>query len=190
MQTILQTHYFITKDMRADLGRGDRWHAPDPLCFSGAARLHRAGHDLHQQSRARREDHIRSATRPEADALLFQDRSLRRQEPVLELVRRARAGPESAQGSFVSHAHRRIRRRKKFPARAQSRDHPGRLRHPAALVSRKAGQSIAMGDMCRTRKCSGNIVSQISPRFTQKSHRHPNSGSLSATIGSRVAAFS
>ena len=52
----------------------------------------------------------------------------------------------------------------------------------------KGWKSIATGVMCRTRRCSGNIISPISPRFMPRTRRPPNSDSPSAITGRRIAA--
>ena len=117
MNSILRFQYFITKEMRTDLGRGNV-SGTLPILYVFLARLGYTIVDVtHVSTPAEGVKITFQRRRTTANALLFQNRfSRRRKQRLPSLVCRPRARPEFAQSRFIPHARRRILRRAQFPS--------------------------------------------------------------------------
>ena len=125
MHTVLQTHYFITKDMRTDLTSANLGGTlPDPLRFSGQNELHGPGYHLREESCGGCEDQLHSGWES-ADSILLQDRPFRRPEPFPKVVCRTRAREQLVESRLLPDAYRRILRGAQFSSEQQPRHYPG-----------------------------------------------------------------
>ena len=180
MSTILRFHYFITKDMRADLDRGGMGGTV-PMLYVFLARMGCTVLDTtYVTSPAPGVKITFSTAGTPPDRLLLQDRSLGRQAASL-LVRRARPRQQPAQSRHLPPAHRRLQR-PQLPPREQPRHRAGRLRHPAARLYQRLDRRL----LRPLRAARGN-VRQILPARPRRGLRQqpapPSSALPSGIIG-------
>ena len=145
ISSILKFQYFITKDMRTELGRGGV-AGTLPILYVFLARLGYSILDVTAVTSPASGIKItfRDPAREQTQTLYYfkTDLSGSGQQPFSEMVRRARPGTQLAQGRLIPDAWRRLQWRAEFSSRTQPRHFTGRFWNSAACFSQRVGSAL------------------------------------------------
>jgi hypothetical protein len=158
MNSILRFQYFITKEMRVDLGRGNIGGTL-PILYVFLRRLGYTINDVTRVTSPAEGVKITFSGGEQPQTLYYFKTDLSgRNSAFLRWCAAPRARSEFAQGRLIPHAWRRILRRPQFPLPKQSRHHSGRLRDSATDVSQRLES-----ELLRALRCASRGIREVSP---------------------------
>jgi hypothetical protein len=173
MSTLLKTHYFVTEEMKTELGRSNL-SGTVPILYVFLARLGCTVLDttfVHSPA-----DGVR---------ITFSHGG---HSQTLYYFRTDLAGGGSDQSCVLSHARRRFFRRSQFFTRSQQLYCSGRLRNSFEHSIRTGHLSFTDASLLTARSLE-NTISKRWPKFTDETRHLPSWASPSATGGKQSAAF-